>query len=106
MKELQGQALLIDQKFERAEKAGKVGEKLPADLVGNAEATSETFWKDLGTFKIQTYFFQQTQTVNTNFFFQLLFLKTTIIFFSNDQYIHKYFVLLFLYFFLFLIQVR
>ena len=24
----------------------------------------------------------------TNFFFQLLFLKTTIIFFSNDQYIH------------------
>ena len=59
LKELQGQALLIDQKFERAEKAGKVGEKLPADLVGNAEATSETFWKDLGTFKIQTYFFQQ-----------------------------------------------
>ena len=55
LKELQGQALLIDQKFERAEKAGKVGEKLPADLVGNAEATSETFWKDLGTFKIQTY---------------------------------------------------
>ena len=56
LKALQGQALLIDQKFERAEKAGKVGEKLPADLVGNAEATSETFWKDLGTFKIQTFF--------------------------------------------------
>ena len=101
MKELQGQALLIDQKFERAEKAGKVGEKLPADLVGNAEATSETFWKDLGTFKIQTYFFQQTQTVYTNSF-PIFFFYNYYIFFSNDQYIHQIFFLLFL----FLIQVR
>jgi hypothetical protein len=42
VEELKKQALLIDQKLEKAERAGKVGDKLPADLVGNAEATSET----------------------------------------------------------------
>ena len=51
LKELKSQALLIDQKLQKAEKTGKVGEKLPADLVGNAEATSESFWNDLSTLK-------------------------------------------------------
>ena len=46
--QLKQQALLINQKFQKAERAGKVGDKLPADLVGNAEATSETFWNDVG----------------------------------------------------------
>ena len=47
VEELKKQALLIDQKLEKAENAGRVGNKLPSDLVGNAEATSETFWKDI-----------------------------------------------------------
>jgi len=53
VEELKKQALLIDQKLEKAERAGKVGDKLPADLVGNAEATSETFWKDVGSLNEQ-----------------------------------------------------
>lgn len=47
IQELKKQALLIGQKFQKAERSGKVGVELPKDLVGNAEATSETFWNDL-----------------------------------------------------------
>jgi hypothetical protein len=47
VQELKKQALLIGEKFQKAERSGKVGEELPKDLVGNAEATSETFWNDL-----------------------------------------------------------
>ncbi len=45
--ELQRQAQLVENKLEKAERTGKVGDRLPADLVGNAEATSEEFWKDV-----------------------------------------------------------